>query len=193
MKKLFFLALTICLTFSLKSQNITISGIIKDSTSSENLVGATIVEKQQQITTTCNEFGFYSVTLAKGQKTMLFDFIGYQSKEITINLTKDTVIDIDLIPQNIEIEKVIVTGKNSNNNSYNLPISKISKMPVVAGETDVLKSLVLSPGVTAGNEGSASLNVRGGNPDQNLFLLDGIPVYNVNHVFGFSLFLTQKL
>ncbi|MBN2893603.1 MAG: TonB-dependent receptor [Bacteroidales bacterium] len=194
MKTFISLIFTLFFTCSIFSQNYTISGIIKDSASSENLAGVTIVEKKQLKATYCNEYGFYSITLPKGKNAVEFSLIGYQSKTIDIIITKDTVISIGLFSQSIELQKVIVSGKQSHANMCYLPISKVAIMPVIAGETDVLKSLILTPGVSAGNEGSAGLNVRGGSPDQNLFLLDGIPVYNVNHVFGFfSVFNTDAL
>ena len=193
MNKLFFIVL-IFLPFLSFSQKYTVSGIITDSLSQENLVGVVIFEKNKKVFTSCNEYGFYSLTLPKGQNQITFSISGYRTKTIDLNLEKDTSLNINLNQLGIELQQVIVRANNPKMNTYNLPMAKIRKMPVVGGETDVLKSLQLTPGVTSGNEGSASLNVRGGSPDQNLFLLDGIPVYNVNHVFGFfSVFNTDAL
>ncbi len=176
------------------AQNSTISGVIKDAASAETLVGVTIVDENHKKYTTCNEYGFYSITLPNADVKLIFSFSGYREVVKDIKLYKDTVVNVDMPQLGVELQKIVISGTHQQVNSYNLPMSKVSTMPVVAGETDVIKSLVLTPGVTAGNEGSASLNVRGGSPDQNLFLLDGIPVYNVNHIFGFfSVFNTDAL
>jgi hypothetical protein len=180
--------------FGLKAQNITISGLIRDSLSQENLVGAVIVEKSKNIFTTCNEYGFYSIKLPKGENNIQILLLGYSKKSITINVQTDTTLNINLIPTDINLQQITVKANVPQMNWYSLPMAKINKMPVIAGETDVLKALQLTPGITSGNEGSAGLNVRGGSPDQNLFLLDGIPVYNVNHVMGYlSVFNTDAL
>ena len=189
---LFFLIISFAI--SLFSQNFTVSGIIKDSTSSENLIGVTVVEQNKQKFTTCNEYGFYSLSLPKGKNTVIFSYTGFENIILQLDLQKDTIINIDLFPQSVELQKIVISSQNKKMNTYNLLMGKISIMPVIAGESDILKILLLTPGVTAGNEGSASLNVRGGSPDQNLFLLDGVPVYNVNHIFGyFSVFNTDAL
>jgi len=194
MKSIYILLSLMFFAISLVSQNFTISGIIKDSSSSENLIGVTIAEQNKQKFTSCNEYGFYSLVLPKGKNVVVFDYIGFEAKIYHLDLQKDTVINVDLSSKNIELQQIVVTSSCKKMNSYNLPMKKINNMPTIAGETDVLKMLVLTPGVSAGSEGSASLNVRGGSPDQNLFLLDGVPVYNVNHVFGyFSVFNTDAL
>lgn len=176
------------------AQNYTISGIIKDSISSENLVNVTIIEKSNQKYITCNEFGYYCLTIPKGKNIINFVVTGYKNKYIKINLQKDTIINVELVEQNIKLNKIVISATKTKTNIYNLPMAKVNNMPIIAGETDILKSLLSSTGVSTGNEGSASLNVRGGSPDQNLFLLDGIPVYNVNHIFGFfSVFNTDAI
>ena len=179
---------------TITAQNHTVSGIIRDSLSRESLISVAIVERSKNIFTFCNEYGFYSISLPKGKNTLDIILLGYREKTININSQNDTVLNIDLVQIDKSLQQIIVKADIPQMNCYNLPMAKINKMPVIGGETDVLKTLQLTPGVTSGNEGSASLNVRGGSPDQNLFLLDGVPVYNVNHVFGFfSVFNTDAL
>ncbi|MCF6242870.1 MAG: TonB-dependent receptor [Bacteroidales bacterium] len=176
------------------SQSFTVRGLIRDSISQESIIGAAIIEKSKNIFTTCNEYGFYSINLPKGTNTLTVISLGYQKKTLKTHLFSDTLINIDLSSADINLQQITVTANTQQINWYNLPMTKISKMPIIAGESDVLKALQYTAGVTSGNEGSASLNVRGGSPDQNLYLLDGIPVYNVNHVLGyFSVFNTDAL
>lgn len=194
MKKIIILFILIILNIIIYAQNFTLSGIICDSLSQESLVAVVIAEKSKNIFTSCNEYGFYSISLPKGKNILDIVLLGYKKKTIDINISKTTALNINLVQKDINLQQIIVKAENPELNWYNLPMAKINKMPVIGGETDVLKTLQLTPGVTSGNEGSASLNVRGGSPDQNLYLLDGIPVYNVNHVFGFfSVFNTDAL
>ena len=194
MKNNILILIFLLVQLNISAQNFRVSGLIRDSLSQESLVGAAIVEKDKNIYTICNEYGFYSLNLPKGKNTLTLILLGYQKRSFSIDLKKDTVININLIPSDINLQQITVRADIPQMNYYSLPMAKINKMPVIAGESDVLKSLQLVSGVSGGNEGSASLNVRGGSPDQNLFLLDGIPVYNVNHVLGyFSVFNTDAL
>ncbi len=189
MKKL--LSATFLLLFSLVlfSQKITVSGYIENSETGERIIGANIYNQELGFGTASNVYGFYSLTFKQKNIRLTASFIGYQSQNIDLNLTKDTVINFYLVP-NTELEEVIVTGKQntvktSQMSSIDIPLHAVQKLPVLFGEVDVLKTIQLMPGVQSGSEGTSGVYVRGGGPDQNLILLDGVPVYNVNHLFGF--------
>ncbi len=168
----------------------TISGYIEDKSSGEKLLGANVYNQHNLIGTTSNTYGFFSVTLAEGSVKLVASFVGYKRYEQDIDLTSDTTLHIKLFPS-IEIEEVKVEAKKREYKTRSqLSVIKVSskevnKIPALLGEVDLLKSLQLLPGVQSGTEGSSGLVVRGGGTDQNLIILDGVPVYNVNHLFGF--------
>jgi hypothetical protein len=170
----------------------TISGTIRDATSGEELIGATILVKELSgIGVSCNEYGFYSLTLNDGTYNLKISFVGYQDLIKTVILNKDQKLDIKL-SSGKELEEVIVKAQKEDDNvakaqmgTERLNISEISKIPVLFGEKDVLKTLQLLPGVKSAGEGNSGFHVRGGASDQNLILLDEAPVYNASHLLGF--------
>lgn len=173
------------------SQNYTVSGYISEAKSSETLISSTIYDSNSRKGTVTNAYGFYSLTLPKGALNLSYSYVGFKNEERKFNLSKDTVINIQL-HESTELKEIIVTAnrkelgvKGSQMGAIDIPIAQIKTIPALFGETDVLKALQLLPGVKAGTEGSAGFHVRGGGPDENLLLLDGVPVYNVNHLFGF--------
>lgn len=173
------------------SQNITISGRVNELGSGETLIGANVYNGDTYQGTTTNVYGFYSLTLPAGQVKLTASFVGYQPYEEVLNLQKDTLINIRLQGM-VELEAVEVVGRHSESgvessqmSMMTIPVNSIKTLPVLLGEVDVIKAIQLLPGVQSGSEGSSGLYVRGGGPDQNLVLLDGVPVYNVNHLFGF--------
>ncbi len=168
----------------------TINGYIEDSLSGEKLIGASVYNASDYIGTTSNTYGFYSITLGEGRVKLVVSYVGYKRYEQVIDLISDTTLQIRLSPY-LEIEEVkIEARKREYTTRSQLSLIKVSslevnKIPALLGEVDVLKSLQLLPGVQSGFEGSSSLVVRGGGTDQNLIILDGAPVYNVNHLLGF--------
>ena len=172
-------------------EKVTISGTITAANSNETIIGANIVIKEIPAYTSTNEYGFYSITIPKGNYKIEISSIGFQTKEITIDLNKNTKLNVSISENNEELQEVIITEKKTTNTqkaemSVNkLSIATIKKMPVVLGEVDVLKSLLLLPGVTNAGEGASGFNVRGGGADQNLILLDEATIFNSSHVFGF--------
>lgn len=190
--KLVYLCILLLGPIVLAQEKFTISGIVSDSKTNETIIGATlkIEEKNQFIST--NEYGFYSVTLPKGNYTIVTSYVGYNVYEEKINLTENTKLNIKLQESSKELQEVVVTNDKVRANikkpemSVNkLSIATIKQMPVVLGEVDVIKSLLFLPGVTNAGEGQSGFNVRGGGADQNLVLLDEATVYNSSHVFGF--------
>ncbi len=196
MKKTTTFLLSVLSVLCLQAQNKhTISGYITDKASKETLIGATILDLKSGRGTITNEYGFYSLTLPDGPVEMRTGYVGYKPVIIHLSLFRDTLINID-VPTIDALNEVTIYGnreilgvRGSQMSAVDIPIEQIKAVPAMFGETDVLKALQLLPGVQAGTEATAGLYVRGGNPDENLLLLDGVPVYNVNHMFGmFSVF-----
>ncbi len=170
----------------------TLSGTITDSKSNETLIGVNVSIPELKAYTTTNEYGFYSLTVPKGTYTLAISYIAFQSVEEKIDLNQNLKKSFAIVEVGQELKEVtIITEKTATNTrkaemSVNkLAISTIKKMPVVLGEVDVLKSILLLPGVTNAGEGASGFNVRGGGADQNLILLDEATIYNSSHVFGF--------
>lgn len=170
----------------------TVSGYIKDSESGEELIGATVQVKELQKGSVTNLYGFYSISLFPGEYIMHFSYVGYESREVPVQLDRNLAINLELIPQIQELGEVTIISEGSNSHveraemSVNkLPIKSIRRIPSLMGEVDVIKAIQLLPGVQASSEGASGFSVRGGNPDQNLILLDEANVYNASHLMGF--------
>lgn len=172
------------------AQKFTISGYVRDASTGESLIGSAILNRKTLQGTTANVHGFYSITLQHDSVKLVYSYVGYTPVEVTFFLRSDTTIDIGLGNAN-QLDEVIVNASRSDEiqevtqmSSVNVPIDQIKNLPALLGQVDVLKILQLMPGVKS-SEGSTGLYVRGGGPDQNLMLLDGVPVYNASHLFGF--------
>ncbi len=177
---------------TISEKKYTVNGYIKDASTGENLTGATIYIKETSEGSVANSYGFYSVSLKPGVYHLIYAFLGYLEQEVRIDITKDKTLNISLIPRPEELQEVIVSSKQKNQNiiSSQMGADKLSNkdikmVPVLMGETDLIKVIQLLPGVQASSEGSSGFSVRGGNPDQNLILLDEATVYNAGHFLGF--------
>lgn len=187
------LAFLILLPFSLFSQTkYTVSGYVKDASNGEGLLGANVYIKENLTGITTNNYGFYSLTLPEGKYTLVCSFLSYASQSQPIELNKNLTVNIELQKSGKEMAGVTVTDDRSRENvdatkmsSITLTIEEIKKLPAFMGEVDILKTITLLPGVQSSGEGNSGFYVRGGGPDQNLILLDGAPVYNASHLFGF--------
>ncbi|MBN2891017.1 MAG: TonB-dependent receptor [Bacteroidales bacterium] len=170
------------------SQNHTISGYVKDKQTGEILIGANIFDKNSKKGTATNSFGFYSLTLKKDSIDLYYTYVGFQPENIIIYLSENTEITSELI-SSTELEKITVSAEQQKrqNEIGTIKISSetFNAVPSLGGEKDIFKVLQLMPGVQASDEGSSSMIVRGGSPDQNLILLDDVPLYYVNHLGGF--------
>ncbi len=185
------LLLFIFFTTVLSAQNYTISGYITDGANGETLISATVIDKNLSKGAVSNNYGYYSLTLPRGDVSLNYSYIGYESETAAFSLQKDTVLNIALRLNNT-LDEVTVIGqrsevgvRGSQMSAVEVPINLIKNIPTLFGENDMIKALQLLPGVQSGTEGSAGLYVRGGGPDENLLLLDGVPLYNVNHMLGF--------
>ena len=194
----FFIYLLLLLNLSplFSQEKYTISGYIREQGSGEELIGATIYIEELNTGTSSNVYGFYSITLTKGNYSLIFSYIGYSSVNKSIILDKNQKIDVNLPPGKFELNEVVVSAVKKNKNiekvemSINrLPIKTIKNIPTLLGEVDIIKSIQLLPGIQTKGEGTSGFYVRGGSIDQNLILLDEANVYNVAHVGGlFSVF-----
>lgn len=188
----FFLFILTILT-SYAQEKFTLSGTISDSKNNETLIGVNIYIPSLKIGTTTNEYGFYSLSAPKAEYEIEISYVGYKTIRKNITLNQNTKSNFSISESDAEeLQEVVITENKGKINikspemSVNkLSISTIKKMPVVLGEVDVLKSILLLPGVTNAGEGASGFNVRGGGADQNLILLDEATIFNSSHVFGF--------
>jgi len=171
----------------------TISGTITDATSGESLIGTSISVKEINGTgVTTNAYGYYSLTLADGKYNLVISYLGYKTQNIAIVFNENKMLNIKLEPNSQQLDEVEITAVRKNNNITSnemgverLQIKEISKIPVLFGEADIMKTLKLTPGIKSVGEGSGGMYVRGGNNSQNLILLDEATVYNADHLLGF--------
>lgn len=167
-----------------------LNGFVSDADTGEKLIGATVFDLETQSGTITNEYGFFALRLPMGTVKLRMSYLGYNAHETILDLQSDTRLDVPLKPNQLTLGEVVVTAseqlENQNSGSTLSPdLAAIRKMPALAGEVDILRSLQLLPGISTGSEGSSGLFVRGGSPDQNLIIADGVPLYNVSHLFGF--------
>ena len=187
MRTLFFV-LFLLPTFLL-AQKHTISGYVRDAGTGENLIGATIYDVKSKSGVATNIYGFFSLTLPADSVELRVSFVGYQPQGTALLLKEDMVIDFPL-ESGALLDEVVVTAEEAielapQMSTVTVPMEQLKQVPVLLGETDILKTIQLLPGIQGGNEGTSGVYVRGGGPDQNLILIDGVPVYNANHLFGF--------
>ncbi|HZX58917.1 MAG TPA: TonB-dependent receptor [Mucilaginibacter sp.] len=192
-KTLLFLSFLLLSLTSFGQKKYTISGTIKDESTGEQLIGATIrIKELPQSGTVSNSYGFYSIFTTEGDYTLLFTYTGYQPIEQKVSLRQNQTINISLA-LNGALKEVVINANKPNNDNIASPqmgveklnMAQINQVPVLLGEKDILKTLSLLPGVKSAGEGNTGFYVRGGGADQNLILLDEATVYNASHFFGF--------
>lgn len=177
----------LCVTYNY-AQIYSISGFVKDSSSGDLLPNAHIVNKSDGEWVIANSYGFFVLKTTSNSVELKVSFAGYNALEKMIEINSDTVITCKLTSDNRIQEIVVKESKKTVKNEVGharLSGKEIEQIPSMLGEKDLLKALQLLPGIKMGREGSSGLYVRGGTPGQNLILLDDVPVYNVNHLFGF--------
>lgn len=185
-------ALMLCAAQLVAQPRPTLSGYITDFQTGEALVGATVYVDEIKSGTTANIYGFYSLSLPKGSYTITFNFLGYQPQELNVALEQDQSLSIELNPDQLMLDAVEITSEKANRNVSSLETGvsrmdakKIQSVPQFMGEVDIVRTILLLPGVTNVGEGATGFNVRGGNIDQNLILLDEATMFNSSHLFGF--------
>ncbi|WP_282787326.1 TonB-dependent receptor [Flavobacterium croceum] len=177
--------------FANAQEKFTLSGTILDKKSNETLIGVNIRIENKNSNTNTNEYGFYSITLPKGEYTVKYSYLGYETLTEKIVLDKNITNNVSLKENTQTLQEVVITEKSKANirkpemSLNKLSIGTIKQMPVVLGEVDIIKSILMLPGVTNAGEGQSGFNVRGGGADQNLIQLDEATIYNSSHLFGF--------
>lgn len=190
MKKTVVWIFALFVSLSAFGQSFTISGTVAASSSGETLISATVYDMLSGKGALTNAQGRYSLTLPKGRVVLRVSYVGYKTYFDTIDLSANTALNVKL-ESSTQLQTVTIRAdkisshRSSQMSAIDVPVDNIKSVPVLFGETDVLKALQLLPGVQSGTEGMSGIYVRGGGPDQNLFLLDGVPLYNVNHLGGF--------
>jgi hypothetical protein len=190
-KALVLLCLLLSPALSLAQKRVTLSGYMRDSRSNEGLISAIVSIPDLNVSAQTNAYGFYSISAPAGTYTVSFSYIGYATLTEQIALTESKIFNADLQSQTALQEVEVKAGRRADNvkgtemGTISLGIDKIKTLPVIFGETDILKTLQLMPGVQSAGEGNSGFYVRGGGPDQNLILLDDAVVYNTGHLFGF--------
>jgi hypothetical protein len=169
-----------------------ISGHVKDATSGEELIGATVYIKELGKGTSTNVYGFYTISVDTGNYTLVVSYMGYAPVSRKVKLYGDISIDIELTPNETVLEEVVITGQRKNENvtkaemsTIKMDVEAVKRIPALFGEVDLVKAIQLLPGVSVASEGSSGFSVRGGSIDQNLVILDEATVYNASHLMGF--------
>jgi hypothetical protein len=173
-------------------QSVSLYGTIKTQKSGETVIGATVSILSSKLGTSSNEYGFYSISLPKGEYTVLVSAVSMQTQQQQILLDGNTQLDITLEEEIKNLSPVVVSSGTGGRSLASpqmslerLNVKEINKIPVIFGERDILKTMQLLPGVKSAGDGNSGFYVRGGAADQNLILLDEAPVYNATHLLGF--------
>ncbi|RRB03936.1 TonB-dependent receptor [Larkinella rosea] len=169
-----------------------IRGRITDGASGRGLANVSVADKKQNLGTLSDSTGAYSLRVLPGLYSLTFSRLGYYSRSIPADISRtDEVVNVTLNPDIRQLEEINVTGRAPDANVsaaqmsvVKLDMKNLRNIPVVFGETDILKALTLQPGVSTVGEGAGGFNVRGGRTDQNLVLLDGAPLFNTSHLLG---------
>ena len=192
MKKQIIIIISILLYFSLSTiaQDVHIYGRVF-STEKEPVVGAYIYEEYSKKSTLSDKYGYFNILVKPGSVKLVIQHLAYKSTTIELNTAKDTSLNIYLSSALFNINEVTVSAsRNSFTRSYNLsliniPAKQFDLLPAIMGEKDIFKGILTLPGVQPGLDGSSQLNIRGANPEQNLILVDGMPITHPTHIFGF--------
>src|SRR5690554_5146429 len=177
-----------------RPKSITLSGFIYDGESHESLIAANIYDRRSGQGAVSNNFGFYSLTLSPGKVELHPSYVGYAAEHHSFSAANDTVIHFFLQPSP-RLQELVVEGELKNpvesveTGKVSLNTTTLKALPSFMSENDVVKALQQMPGVAVGTDGMAGLYVRGGNADENLYLVGGNPLYHVHHLLGlFSTF-----
>ncbi len=192
LKKLFTFLFFLGTALAFSQEKFTISGTISEAETGETLIGVNVIIPSLQTGTVTNQYGYYSITLPKGEYEIVYSSIGFAAQKVQISLSENVKKDLALTTDTESLDEVIIEANNERLNvrssqmsANTLSTTTIKKIPVVLGEVDVIKAITLLPGVTSAGEGASGFNVRGGAADQNLILLDEATLYNSSHLFGF--------
>jgi outer membrane cobalamin receptor len=176
----------------LKTRRITLAGTVREKVNGEVLIGAHVRIQETSFGAVTNAYGYYSLSIPEGDYRMAVSYLGFKGVLRDLALERDSTVDIEMEEESQEMKEVeIVSGENASITSsgslseVRFSSHELSEMPGFAGDIDVIKSLQAVPGINSFGDGSAFFYVRGGNSDQNLFMIDDAPIYNPSHLFGF--------
>ncbi|MBN2482487.1 MAG: TonB-dependent receptor [Bacteroidales bacterium] len=168
-----------------------VTGLITDGETGESIIGATVQIENMLQGAVSNIEGIYKLTVSPGLYTLIITCVGYESKVQQVRVVGNGVLDVELFDKSIAIEDVIIYGERLDKNvtSHQMSLleldnTTIRQLPVISGGKDIIKGLTMMPGVKSVGEFSSGINVRGGGEDQNLYLINGAPLFNTSHVFG---------
>jgi hypothetical protein len=176
---------------SSNNTNATLHGYIRDSETGEPLIGVIIYFEKLKKGDATNSYGFYSITIPKGQYRIEYRIVGLKTTYRNIDIQSDGQLDLEMKIQLTALNEVLVTAKSEDKmRNLSMGVEKITsktmmQLPAGMGEPDLIKSTLLLPGVQSVGEAASGFNVRGGSADQNLFLLNGASILNTSHFFGF--------
>ncbi|MEQ9438178.1 MAG: TonB-dependent receptor [Cyclobacteriaceae bacterium] len=169
-----------------------ISGYIRDGGTGQGIAGATIFSQEAGVGTSTNANGYYSFSAPLGDDRWQVASLGYEAEQRDVRVVANGTFSVDLFEETSRLEEITITDRAEDNNvagaqmsATRMDIQRVQKMPAFLGEVDLINAIEMLPGVSVAGEGSAGFNVRGGDVGQNLILLDGIPIYNPSHLFGF--------
>lgn len=192
MKKIFTFLFFLGSIAGFAQEKFTLSGTISEAETGETLFGVNVTIPSLQTGTVTNQYGYYSITLPKGDWEIYYSSIGYATQKFQVSLSENIKKDLKLATDTESLDEVIIETnvenldvRSSQMSINSLSVNTIKKIPVVLGEVDVIKAITLLPGVSSAGEGASGFNVRGGAADQNLILLDEATLYNSSHLFGF--------
>lgn len=191
-RNLAFLLFFLVLSQAFPQARYTLSGTITEANSNETLIGVSILVPALRTGAVTNEYGFYSLTLPEGTYEIVVAYLGFQDISRTVTFDSNQRMDFRMEEEAEQLEEVVLTEdverldiRKPQMSVSALSVQTIKNIPVVLGEADVIKSIILLPGVTNAGEASSGFNVRGGAADQNLILLDEAIIFNSSHLFGF--------
>jgi len=174
------------------STTATVTGYIRDGSTGQGVAGATVFSQASGQGTSTNVNGYYTFSLPVGDHDWEVKSVGYETETRKLRVVSDGSFSVDLFEETARLEEITITEQAADNNvsgaqmsANRMDIQRVQKMPAFLGEVDIINAIEMLPGVSVAGEGAAGFNVRGGDVGQNLILLDGIPIYNPSHLFGF--------
>jgi outer membrane receptor for ferrienterochelin and colicin len=177
-----------------------LNGYIEEKETGERLIGANIYDRISGIGTSTNEYGYFALKLPEGKVELAVSYTGFNLLEEKVNLSKSKTQTFAL-NGSLTFPEIIVTPVTLNDiriaeplSADYLQVAQMSKLPSLGGEVELFRMVELMPGVQSGSDGLGGLHVRGGGADQNLILMDGVPIYNPSHSLGiFSVFNSEAI
>ncbi len=175
-----------------------VSGFVRDALTGEVLIGANVYDTTLYVGAVSNDYGFFSLNLPEGRLQLRSSFVGYRQLTQTLELQRDTFVNVRLSPSimisEIEVASDVSKFSRAKTGTVDLPVEQVKNMPMLLGASDIIKALQMTPGVQCGEEGLGGMSVRGGSVDENIVLLDDVPLYSPNHLLGlFTVFNSEGI